>query len=292
MNQSPTTPVPTAEPAPHTPPVTDPGTGTATYVFALTRDCDPGYLSAVAGHAAGGPVRLLRVADSLEAVVQDVPAADFSQEALERRLSDRTELERCVRAHHAVVVASAQAAPTLPLPLATLYLGDARARAALAEDEPRLRAALARVTGREEWAVKVYAVRSGQPADSGPSQRAGSGRAYLDRLRGRQRAREQRHEGALRAAESAHTALLREHAVAARRLRTHGAEVTGSHRTQVMNGAYLVSSDRASEVAATVERLRNELPGEDVEIELSGPWVPYSFVDGAGEPDGNAETVA
>ena len=102
-------------------------TAPATCVFAVCPAGRAPDLAGVPGHAeATGRLRVLR-AGPLDAVVQSVPAAAFSQEELRRRLSDPVALEVCARAHHEVVAAVAKSAPTVPLPLATLYFGDDRA---------------------------------------------------------------------------------------------------------------------------------------------------------------------
>lgn len=268
---------------------------TAVYVFAVSRECDPAVLEGLAGHGEGGPVRSL-LAGSLTAVVQDVPAAGFSEDVLQQRLSDREELERCVRAHHGVVTALAAAVPTVPLPLATLYLGEERARTALGDREPRFRAALDRITGRVEWGVKVYALPE-PAAPAGPDATAerptpvavtsagppspspGAGRAYLDRIRGRQQARQVRYDTALRTAEEVDAALRRQ-VVAGRRLRLHGPETDGERRTQVLNAAYLAERGADRELAAAIEPFRGA-PG--IRIEVTGPWVPYSFTHEGGD---------
>ncbi|WP_407561747.1 GvpL/GvpF family gas vesicle protein [Streptomyces sp. 184] len=277
---------------------------TATYVYAVCRGGDERALAGLAGQAPGAPVRLLPFGE-LTAVVQDVPAAEFSEESLHERLTDRTDLERCARAHHAVIAAAATTAPVLPFPLATLYLDDVRAEAALRADRDRLTAALRRIAGRVEWGVKVYARSAGQrPAPAGrgperslreraaarpgdptrpaPAARPGApaqpGHAYLNRLRGVRHERERRQEAGLQAAEAvAHT--FAGLAVAGRRLRPHGTALTAGRGPQLLNAAYLVTEARGGEVADAVRRLRGSPECRDVEIELTGPWVPYSFVD-------------
>lgn len=283
------------------PATTTTATATATYVFAVCHGCDPAVLTGLAGQAAGAPVRLLRFG-SLEAVVQDVPAEMFGEEALRERLANRAELEHCARVHHAVVAAAAGRAPTLPLPLATLYLSDERARAALREDENRFRSVMGRIAGRVEWGVKVYAAPGRppptRPERTGPTATAAAaaqttttltataartnarpGHAYLDRARGARRAREERQEAGLNAAASVDRAL-REIAVAGRRLRSHDTGVTGAGRVQLLNAAYLVEKGREADLIGAVELLRTSPGYERVELEVTGPWVPYSFVDG------------
>lgn len=275
------------------------GAGTwATYVFAICRSDHPGSLSSAHGHLTGGPLRLLTVG-SLRAVVQDVPTAEFSETALRERLGDAAELERCARAHHSVVTAAAADGPTVPMPLATLYLGDERARAAVGENQERFHLALDRITGRAEWAVKVHLTQADAAAGSaapatretaapgtevGP--RSVSGRDYLDRLRSRRNLREHHRESALAAAEQVDNAV-RKLAVGTVSRRPHGPEVTGQDRTQIMNTAYLIAEDRTDELRATIGRLRASPAFDGIEIDVSGPWAPYSFTDGgelAGHP--------
>ncbi|MGW0940715.1 GvpL/GvpF family gas vesicle protein [Streptomyces sp. NPDC002666] len=278
---------------PHHPPgSTDRISSAATYVFAVCRADHPGdFASTSHGHAAGGPLRLLRVG-GVCAVVQDVPTAEFSEEALRDRLADAAELERCARTHHEVVTAAASVGPTVPLPLATLYLDDERAATALRENQDRFRAVLEHITGRAEWAVKVYMTHSDTlarsavpdaPAAPPPNSRSEpqqrSGRAYMNRLRSRQQLRESHREEALAAAEQVGSAL-RDLAVGTVQRRPHGPEVTGKDRTQVMNAACLIAEDRIEELTSTIGRLRASPEFKGIEIDVSGPWAPYSFTDG------------
>ncbi|MFJ9209918.1 GvpL/GvpF family gas vesicle protein [Streptomyces sp. NPDC102264] len=265
---------------------------TATYVFAVCAHIDHHALATLPGLGENSPVRPLSLG-ALTAVVQHVEAARFSEDAWRERLSDQGELERCARAHHHVVSAVAARGATVPLPLATLYRSDERARHGLRQDAERFHTALRRIEGRVEWGVKVYAAPTPRPAAAqtpapalspspSPSPAgagrgrpsSGDGRAYLDRKRGIQKRREQHHDEALRAAETVDTAM-RTVAAASRQLRTHAQEPLEPRRTQVLNAAYLVDEKRYDDVARTVTALRRST---GMDIEMSGPWVPYSFV--------------
>ncbi|MFJ8821052.1 GvpL/GvpF family gas vesicle protein [Streptomyces sp. NPDC102467] len=257
---------------------------TATYVFAVcrgTRAINTADLTGLPGMPGGGQVRLL-ASGTLTAVVQTVPAADFTDEVWQLRLSDRQEIERYARAHHEAVSAAAARGPAVPLPLATLYLDDERARGVLGDEAARFHGALKRIAHHTEWGVKVYrppappepavsaaAARPGPPAP-------GAGLAYLNRKRGVHDRRERSREEALQVAESV-DAELRDLAAESRRLRTHGAALTGEQRVHVLNATYLVAADRADELRRAVGSLRERTGAQ---IELSGPWVPYSFVGG------------
>ncbi|NEE31217.1 GvpL/GvpF family gas vesicle protein [Streptomyces sp. SID7982] len=254
----------------------------ATYVYAVRRTGGPEIHSP--GHDGGGPVRLLPLG-SLTAVVQDVPAADFTEEALRRRFTDRADLERCARTHHRVVSVAAAGAATVPLPLATLYANDVRTRVVLEEHAERLSEALHRVAGHVEWAVKVHrdtAQPPPEPAADGGAPAAperdepATGREYLARVRGRRASRERQQESALDAVDLVDR-VVRTVAVAAVRRPLHGVELTGRERPQVMNGAYLVPRDGDRLFEAALDTLRQDPRLAGFAVEASGPWVPYSF---------------
>lgn len=241
------------------------------------------------GHAEGGPLTLLPLDGTLVAIVQEVPAARFTEEALRQRIGDPAELEACARAHHAVVTAAWAAGPLVPLPLATLFADHSRAESVLTESLPRLHGVLDRVRGRAEWAVKVHLRRDDAPATqavqgeaAGPGTRergvpgADAGRAYLSRVRCRERSRVSRRDAATAAAQRVHEAATAV-AVDSVRLRPHGREITGKDRLQVMNAAYLIDEARGTELAAVIAVVRAELVGAGIEIDVTGPWVPYSF---------------
>lgn len=263
---------------------TAPAPAHAVCVFAVRRGRGPDLPPDLSGHEGGGPLRLVP-AGALWAVVQDVPADDYSEEALRERLSEPATLERCVRDHHAVVTAFAARGGAIPLPLATLYLSEERCRAALVADVPRFERTLERITGRNEWAVKVNLLAGRKPASQPPQESpardeapAPSGRAYLARLRERGQERDDRRQRAVDAAELLDRAVL-SIADATVRRRPHGAEVVGRDRTQILNAAYLVPEQSGPEFNALLDRLRAAPEFEGCEVEVTGPWVPYSFVD-------------
>lgn len=63
-------------------------------------------------------------------------------------------------------------------------------------------------------------------------------------------------------------------ATVSRRLRPHPQPST-DRRVQILNATYLVAEHRSEELALLTRTLRERTGAE---IELSGPWVPYSFV--------------
>ncbi|MFF4974961.1 GvpL/GvpF family gas vesicle protein [Streptomyces sp. NPDC001083] len=252
----------------------------ATYVFAVCWNPDPSAFRGLSGVTGEFPVRTLPLA-KLTAIIQTVRAHDFTDEAWQARLADRQELERYARAHHDVVTAAAASCPTVPVPMATVYHGEQRASEALGKEAERFHVALERIAHHAEWGVKVYAPppsAAGSLRTAEPSARVrptpGAGLAYLDRKRSAQERRERSQHEALQAAEMV-DAEVRLLAAASRRLRPHEPQLSGERRSQILNATYLVADHRVEELAELTRSLSRRT---GLDIDLSGPWVPYSFV--------------
>lgn len=251
----------------------DPSSGTAIWVYAVTRS--GGEVADLAADGITGvdgePARPVEDG-GLAAVVGSVDLGRFGEEALRRNLEDLGWLDTVARSHHRVIEAVAARGPVVPMQLAVIYADEGRVCRMLAESHVRLTVALDRVAGRSEWGVKVFAsapVRRAAP-DSPPS----SGAAYLARrgadLKARERARD-----ANRAVADEIDSALRRISAGARRHPPQVPELSGETRDMLLNAAYLVDDGGRDALAAVVEDLRRRL--SDVEIQLTGPWPPYSF---------------
>lgn len=267
----------------------DPDGGTLTYVFAI-HEAGEAASAACAGYDGGSTpfhLALTNTPGGPWALAQDVPAAAFSEQALRKKLADPGTLEVFARTHHAMVTAAAVGGPVIPLPLATLYADRCRAAETLAARASQFQLALDRLRGTAEWAVKVYTTNTARgPADGAatsprrpnPDKRGsqaspGDGRAYLDGIRARRQ--DQEAKQAVASAEAARVdEAVTSVARGAVRRRPHGTQVTGRHRIQILNGAYLVDTHRAEDLHSAIDALRVM---NGIEIEVSGPWAPYSF---------------
>ncbi|TDC76399.1 GvpL/GvpF family gas vesicle protein [Actinomadura sp. 7K507] len=279
---------------------------TAVYLYGVARDLDPAALGDAAG-VAGAPVRGV-VAGGLTALVSTVRLEEYGEAALRANLEDLAWLEATARAHHDVVDRAAHSAPTAPVRIATLYSDDARVAEVLAAQGERFGAVLDRITGRSEWGVKAYASAEtlrgdppprtqddGDPSDpggglapraeplTGPRPAAapeggGVGTAYLRRRQDERRRRADAGRRVGEAADGLH-AELAGHAVASRHHPPQDPGLSGRRDTQILNVAYLVDEDRAERFLAVARAASERLPG--IELEVTGPWPPYSFIDTA-----------
>ncbi|WP_432839653.1 GvpL/GvpF family gas vesicle protein [Dactylosporangium sp. CA-092794] len=246
------------------------------WLHAVARDLDPGALAGLSG-VGGGPLRAVEAA-GLAAVVSSVGLDEFGAEPMRRNLENLAWLEAVARAHHGVVDAVGRHGPVVPARLGTVYLDDARVRAALAERHDDFVTVLERVAGRTEWGVKAFTADRPEPAEPAPApaagERSGPGAAYLRRRRDELSAGERRQRAAAESAEEVHGALAG-CAAAARRHPPQDRSLSGEPGQMVLNGAYLVDAGRAERFRDTVSALAARFSA--VRLQLTGPWPPYSF---------------
>lgn len=226
---------------------------------------------------AGEQVRL--VADAgLAAIVGTVPLHEFGEEPLRRHLEDLDWLAAKARAHDAVISAIARSAAVAPVTMATVYLDDERVRAVLATRHDEFLAALDRVTGRDELGVKAYADPSALASrDEAPAQNSGerrSGTAYLMKRKRELSSKERAYRLAAAEAERLHAELLK-HAVDGKRKPASDPSLSGRDNWTVLNGTYLVEKSGAGDFRRAVAALAETTTG--IELEVTGPWPPYSF---------------
>lgn len=245
---------------------------TARYVYAVARATDVGD-DDVAGLTgiAGTPVRLVGEGE-LVAVVGDVDRTGLA--SMEQGVDDLARLAADARAHHHVVDTLGRGHTVAPLSLATVYFDDDRVREVLRGGHDALLDLLRQLAGRSEWGIKVW-VRSGTSAGTA-EERPRTGADYLRRRRQALRDREQGVDDASRAADEVHE---RASAIAddVRRHRPQESALTGREERQVLNGAYLTDAEGAAALRGLVAELADH---PRLQVEMTGPWVPYSFVRG------------
>jgi non-ribosomal peptide synthetase component F len=244
----------------------------ARYLYAVCRGLDPAALEGVPALGAG-TLEVVEVLD-VQAVVSTVDLDEFGEEGLRSNLERMEWVERVARGHDTVVQACARVALTAPMRLATICLDDRSVRVRLERTYDALASALARIEGRAEWSVKVYAhspttqsVEAAEPATMG-------GAAYLRRKKAAAEERRTAQADAVAAAEEVDNTL-RAMSVAARRLRPQDPRLSGVEGAMVLNGAYLVDERVGRSFAERVALLAASHPG--VSVSCAGPWPPYSF---------------
>jgi hypothetical protein len=263
-----------------------PGTGTpaggndeALYAYALTRADQflPEGLPALTEGAQVGRVVEGGLALLVSPVIPDQLQVDQDD------LDEDGPLATLVRGHDAVLRAAAAAGAVLPLRFGTVVASEEGARRLLRTHGPAAAAQLDRVDGKREWGVRLLRSLAPEPqlTGSAPRRENMSGTAYLTSRRAALEARERVEEHTRRAAAQLEQALAPFVAESLRRGGNPGSSL-------LLDAAYLVAQDHEVAFTTAVTELAEELRPDGLDVELTGPWPPYSFVslDAGGDGDG------
>lgn len=223
--------------------------------------------------------RAVRVAAGRWLVVSDAPLPAYSAASIEAGLRDLDWVSRCAVAHEAVITHVGRNGTTVvPMKMFTLFSDDARAIAHVTRLGRKIDALVGRVSGRQEWGLRVMLderralARVTGERDGG----AASGTAFLLRKKAEK-------DAAQRLAAQARTEAdrlydhLAGHADDARRRRP-GADTPGR---LLLEAAFLVPVARARAFRSEIARRARALAPEGYELNVTGPWPPYSFVTDA-----------
>jgi hypothetical protein len=252
-------------------------TDTGVYLYAIGRGLTPADLAGVEG-VDGSPVRLVEAGD-LSGVVSTVRLSEFGEEGLRRNFENLTWVEAVARAHNAVVEQCFVHGPVAPVSLATVCFDDDGVRARLQTWKEPVERVLQQVAGCCEMGVKVHGTPTA-PVDApvaDPPQAAsgaGAGLAYLRRRQAESNERQAASEASVQVAAQVHAELARQ-SVASRRHPPQDRRLAG-RGDMILNGAYLVDHERRETFEQLVRRIGEERP--DLQLEVTGPWPPYSFV--------------
>lgn len=215
----------------------------------------------------------------LAAIVASVDRERFSEQTIRSHLEDLDWLEKLARTHHEVVDRIAQTHSIAPVRMATVYHEDSGVSELLRQRRDELTETLDRIRGRSEWGVKGYAAPEVAAADDSPAVPENKpGTSYLMRRR-TERSRVAHHrERVVEAADKLHHELAG-FAVDHRLYPPQDPRLTGRRDEMVLNAAYLVDDAGAERLAQLVTAAN----GDELRLELTGPWAPYSFTS-LGQP--------
>jgi Gas vesicle synthesis protein GvpL/GvpF len=92
----------------------------------------------------------------LVALVESVPAIEFSPEVLETQFTSLDWVTRHAEKHESLVAAAMRHGPVIPARFCTLFSNGDAVRKVLSDDEERLWGTLARLDGMAEWSIRAY----------------------------------------------------------------------------------------------------------------------------------------
>lgn len=218
---------------------------------------------------------------SLWLITSDVPIDLYGPEALEPRLRDLEWVSATAVAHEAVVehFSRTRTVTVVPMKLFTMFTSLEKAIDDVARGRTAIERIIRRIAGCEEWGIRVMRRPAAAAAQAdGNGGRPRSGTAFLAARKQARDATALARAAAAARADQAFTRL-RRYAKDAR-LRQHGPE-PGSN-PPILEAAFLVTAAKVAVFKAEARRQAAALAAAGADMQLTGPWPAYNFVD-AGE---------
>jgi Gas vesicle synthesis protein GvpL/GvpF len=212
-------------------------------------------------------------------IAADVPLETYGPGRLEPALADMNWVGAVALAHEGVVehFAAMRAATVIPMKVFTMFSTPDRAAAEMRARRKDISAALTRISGCEEWGVRV--MRGGQPT----VKRAGGAKATTGAgfLAAKKQAREEATESVRVAAEAALDAydLLSSLSRDARRRDDVPESATAP---PLLDAAFLVPSRSRTRFKTAAKRAARSCEKAGARMILSGPWPAYNFIQPPG----------
>jgi Gas vesicle synthesis protein GvpL/GvpF len=199
-----------------------------------------------------------------------VNRAEFSDQ-LQQNMENLEWLAAASIAHHRVVDEIAKLAEILPARFGTVFLNEKSLVADVQRRKESLTAAFKRITGTEEWGVKVF-----DKAPQAPT--AVTARSGKDYLLKKSAALEGRKVRKPDPGLEAFAAALGKVALD----EVRGGKFSGAQRDLGFQASYLIRRDQREKFHGILKQYAKKW-GESHRIEYAGPWPPYSFVSSDGQ---------
>jgi hypothetical protein len=210
-------------------------------------------------------------------VAADAPLPEYSGESIDAHLPDLDWVGDRALAHERVVEHFAASWAVLPLKLFTLFSSDERAAQGLRERREDIGRVLERIAGRVEWGVRILFQETKAKKPEPPPASPTTGTGFLLRKKEEQDGAGSLAGRARATVDQLYDDLARQ-AVAARR---HAPEVGEGGARLLLDAAFLVAKAGGDGFAAAVERWTDRLSEHGCDLNLTGPWPPYNFIEEA-----------
>jgi hypothetical protein len=236
-----------------------------------------------------GSVRLVR-AGAVAGIVGEVDPESYAAERLDSRLAELEWVGERGIAHERVLTWYADRGPVIPLQPFSLHVSDEAVRQRLAESEERFVRALERLSGRQEWGIKLWAVEPDVLAhleEISPALRevadamesAPPGRRFLLTKKRDAMAADELRASSLAVARHVYDTLAE---LADAAVRHPIPPPRQGDRMLILHAAYLVRESDYDRFRERVVELSRHFGTIGFSCEFVGPWPAYHFTDFTG----------
>jgi len=196
--------------------------------------------------------------------------------------------EELLQAHEVVIDTLMRGTTVVPFKFGTILKDEKAALTMLQDDEDKFKKLLSKFTGKAEWGLKVYAdnqefiqhIAQIEPKFKDLAEqreKLSKGTAYL---LGRKMEEELKDTVVARLARVTEAIFqeLGKDAYEAKLNKTLPQKLTGKKKEMILNTVYLVEREKVARFCRQGKRVQEKYESMGLDLEVSGPWPPYSFI--------------
>ena len=228
------------------------------------------------------------VADDLYVIVKYVSGDEFSEENLKKNIADIQWLETNAREHIMVIGKIMEQNTVIPFNFGTIYQSEESLKKFITDYSGSLAENLLHLEWKEEWAVKIYVNRKAltEQIDELSEEAAAlekqimassPGKAFLLK-RKKTDLIENEMDRLCKNYGQEYYNEFKNLSVSTCLNNLIPKDFTGREDTMILNATLLVSKDRTIELITVVRNIKNKHTDHGFDMEITGPWPPYSFV--------------
>lgn len=229
----------------------------------------------------------------LEAVVSKVSLEEFASKEIQKKAQEDLKWIREKALAHERVVEEAMRRDNkilslIPMRFGAIFKDKASLEEVLRKDYSKIKEALERILGRQEWSVKAYLkdkkifeqmIKDKNEAIKEKEKEIASlpeGMAYFVEEELKEVISSEVNKELNNIAEFFFESLKKQ-AVASVKSKILEKELTGRREPMVLNAAYLVPEEKIEDFKKELENLNQQIQAEGFYLEYSGPWPAYNF---------------
>lgn len=232
----------------------------------------------------------------LWAMVSEININSFQQRVanLASALTEKTDgaksvIEEMLRAHEGVVDTLMKDTTIIPFQFGTILKDEKAITKMLQDAEEKFKYLLVKFNGRVEWGLKVYTdtqefmkhitkIEPGFSTLAKKRERLSRGAAYLLGKKMEEELKREVVNWLARTSEAIFQELGKE-AYESRLNKTLPQKLTDKKKEMILNSVFLVEKERVAHFCEEGKRLIEQYAPLKLDLEMSGPWAPYSFID-------------
>ena len=223
----------------------------------------------------------------ISALVSQIPLDEYSEEQLEKNLTDIEWVAPRVKIHERIIEHIMGFSPVIPIKFCTIFRREDRIKEILEKHYNNLKSLLDYMSDKEEWGIKVYVepdVLSSAVARLNPEIKklkeritnASPGEAFFLKKKRDSLLKEETDRALDELADEMYKRLL-SLAVQSSRGKLFDRKITGKNDEMFLNLALLLKKKDIKGAKTKINKIVSQYKGKGVYSMLSGPWPPYNF---------------